>query len=175
MEGSIYRFKLSEGINEGISAFARLHRFDDRTSYKEAWKDWLDANQELVDSEARRLRESGYNGDVSDKLFKSGRYYYRTRPFVVPPPAQRRQYTRVRNCFIQSVDQHVNMHFDNPEVSPSAGFEDFCRTCAVDLAGEVEFLTSAGLRDPEEISEKLKKCYKNRYFMRREAGLRKHS
>jgi hypothetical protein len=175
MTTNVYRFKIGEVLNGEIASFARVHRFDDRVSYKEAWAEWVDANQELIEREARRLQESGYTGDVLDKLYKSGRYYYRSRPTVLPPPVERRQYTRVSSDFIKCVDQHVDMHFDNPDVSPSAGFDDFCKRCAVELGVEVELLTKRGLTDPAEVATKLKKCYKNRYFMRREAPSGKDS
>ena len=175
MQHTIFRFKLDETINDEICSFARLHRFDDRVSYKEAWKDWLDTNSELVERETRRLIDAGYTGNVQDKLFKSGRYYYRTRPQVPQDPVQRRKYTRVSADFTAAVDEHITMHADNPDVSPSVGFENFCKTCATEIATEVENLASFGVSNPEEVSDKLKKCYKNRFFIKRDAKHIKHS
>ena len=175
MQHTIFRFKLDDNINNEICSFARLHRFDDRVSYKEAWKDWLDSNSELVERETRRLMDAGYTGDVPDKLFKSGRYYYRTRPQVSQEPVQRRKYTRVSSAFTSAVDEHITMHGDNPDISPSVGFENFCKTYATEIASEVQNLASFGVSNADDVSDKLKKCYKNRFFIKRDARYIKDS
>ena len=56
-----------------------MHRYDDRKTYKEAWTAWLlmEDTATIFNAEVARLTNLGYKGDVADKLFKSGRYYFR--------------------------------------------------------------------------------------------------
>ena len=56
-----------------------MHRYDDRKTYKAAWTAWLahDEIAAMLKAEVERLTDLGYQGDVADKLFKSGRYYFR--------------------------------------------------------------------------------------------------
>ena len=77
--GRVLRFEFSGELIEHVTAFANLHQYDDRKTYKEAWTAWLAHNEiaALLANEVTRLSTLGYKGDVADKLFKSGRYYFR--------------------------------------------------------------------------------------------------
>ena len=72
-------------------AFTEVHRYDDRKTYKEAWTAWLahDEIAAMLKAEVERLTDLGYKGDVADKLFKSGRYYFRGAPHTPASGAQR--------------------------------------------------------------------------------------
>ena len=160
---------VDDAINREICVFARHHRFDDRATYKEAWASWTVHNQELIERETRRLVDLGYSGDVLEKLYKSGRYYYRTRPAVKEPAARRRHYTRLSKAFTSVVDQHVLHACRETDMKPSVGFDDFCAQNTEAVEAEIALVINAGVRDAVEIESKLKKCYKNRYFMSRRA------
>ena len=75
----VYRYKLSDDIMKEITNFAKIHQYDDRVSYKEAWAVWYKANEDYLNREVRRLAEIGYEGSVEDKMFKAGRYYFRKK------------------------------------------------------------------------------------------------
>ena len=76
----IFRYKLSDNIMSLITQFAKIHQYDDRHSYKDAWlNQWLNDYGELVEREISRLEQLGYKGDVVDKMFKAGRYYFREK------------------------------------------------------------------------------------------------
>jgi len=81
-----------------MKAFTEVHRYDDRKTYKEAWTAWLahDEIAAILKAEVERLTDLGYKGDVADKLFKSGRYYFRTREPTVPhtPPSVAQRHDR---------------------------------------------------------------------------------
>ena len=72
-----YRFKLSTDIVEELSYFAKLHQFDNRADYKDAWKLWTEDKKDEILRETNRLKEQGYKGDVNNKLYISARYYYK--------------------------------------------------------------------------------------------------
>ena len=71
------RFNLSTDIIEKISYFAKLHQFDDRKDYKEAWELWYKSQD--FSEEENNLKKHGWNGNFEEKLFKAGRYYFRKK------------------------------------------------------------------------------------------------
>ena len=78
-KATVYRYKFTDEVNSAITSFAKIHQFDNRHDYKEAWQEWVEENQELIDNETKRLKELGYEKDIGDKMFKAGRYYFRKK------------------------------------------------------------------------------------------------
>ena len=78
-ESKIFRYKFSDDIIALISDFSKLHKLDDRKIYKDNWNTWVQTNEELIKQEVERLRGIGFDGDVVDKMFKAGRYYFREK------------------------------------------------------------------------------------------------
>ena len=76
-----FRFEFSKGFIDELSRFSKVHQFDERRAYKEAWQKWKSNPEidEIISFEVRRLEEIGYKGDIEDKMFKSGRYYFRKK------------------------------------------------------------------------------------------------
>ena len=76
-----YRHEFSKEFMAELSRFSKVHQYDDRHAYKSEWQKWI--NQETIaqamDFEKRRLQENGYIGDIDDKMFKAGRYYFRKK------------------------------------------------------------------------------------------------
>jgi hypothetical protein len=69
----IYRYKFTNHFTDELYKFSKIHQYDHRKDFKEAWETWIDENSELIDSEIRRLVNLGYDGDILDKMFKSAR------------------------------------------------------------------------------------------------------
>ena len=160
----IFRFKFDDFIINSIYGFAKLHQYDDRVAYKEAWSEWLECNDDLVERETRRLVELGYTGDVKQKMYKSGRYYYRTKSTQRNEPVKRREYVSLTHEFIDNIDQHINMHKDNENFKPSDGYDDFCKKYTYELLEEIKIIKTNGITESQEIANKIKKAYKNRCF-----------
>jgi len=83
-----FRFEFSKSFIDELSRFSKVHQFDERRTYKEAWQKWK-SNPEIdniITFEVRRLEESGYVGDIEDKMFKSGRYYFRKKTLKFASP-----------------------------------------------------------------------------------------
>lgn len=76
---NIYRYKFSERINELLFTFSKIHQYDDRKTFKEAWDFWSEDNKEILDFEIERLKQLNYEGDIINKMFKSSRYYFRKK------------------------------------------------------------------------------------------------
>ena len=56
------------------------------------------------------------------------------------------------------------MNFAGEPHNKSNGFDDFCKEYIELLKIEVTNLCKSGIKDSEEIKNKIKKTYKNRYF-----------
>ena len=78
-ENTIFRFKFTSEFTNDLLSFSKLHQFDDRVTYKDAWNIWVQHNDELIDSECIRMKQLGYDGNVLDKMYKSGRYYFQLK------------------------------------------------------------------------------------------------
>jgi hypothetical protein len=208
MHHRVLRFEFSQELVQVVTAFANVHRYDDRKTYKEAWAQWMSGAEvaDLFNAEVARLKALGYKGDAADKLFKSGRYYFRQKTYgpgnVVPrtpppnlslhtPPPNLslhtdpkplgvrgalvapRKYVTMDRALLGAMDAHIERSMQsNPEYTPAIGFSEFCKTHAGDavLTSEVarlfhRMVSKTDADAAKEIHEKLKKTYKNRYFM----------
>jgi len=158
---NIFRYKFTQIFMDELYKFSKVHQYDHRHDFKEAWKIWVEENNDLVDSEVRRLTNLGYDGDIIDKMFKSARYYFRKKSSEKKEPQKRRDYIGVNKEFLDIMDQHIHSNMNKP----SEGFDDFCKINIEVLKEEVNRLCKCGLTDPVEMKNKIKKTYKNRYFI----------
>ena len=161
----IFRFQFTEEFNIVLSNFAKIHQYDHRKLFKEAWEVWLEENANLVGSEVARLNNIGYEGDVIDKMFKSARYYYRKKSTEKKAPKERRPYISINKDLLASMDNHIKKGLLNENFKPSDGFAGFCNASIDLLKDHVAMLCKNGMTNSEEIKQKLKKTYKNRYFL----------
>lgn len=162
---NIYRFKFTEEFANEIYNFSKIHQYDHRKDFKEAWQIWLEDENEIVTNEIRRLNNLGYDGDVLDKMFKSARYYFRKKSTEKKAPIQRRVYKGVQKNLLEAMDNHIRLHINDIDYKPSDGFDSFCKECIDLIKAEVNQLCQNGLTDSNQIKNKIKKTYKNRYFL----------
>lgn len=147
----IFRYKLSLEIANEVDNFSKIHKQDDRKTFKEAWKTWTEANEELLTMEVRRLTENNYEGDVLQKIFTSARYYYRKKGTEKKAPKERQTYTKVPRDILQKMDTHIEEGMKSPDYKPSIGFADYWDKVETNKTKEEE--------------RKMKKTYKNRYYI----------
>jgi hypothetical protein len=166
--GNTYRYKFAENIVYMLTSFAKLHTNDDRHAYRDAWKKWWQDNEDILEFEVRRLHNLGYEGDVQDKMYKAGRYYFREKNQKKQEPQQRRPYISMSPDIIRVMDLHIDNSISQPDFTPAKGYDWFCNTHINVLRGEVLRLMTNGAITADDISTKVKKTYKNRYFLRRE-------
>ena len=81
-----FRFEFSKQFIHELSRFSKVHQYDERHTYKKEWTAWKSdqAIAQIMEMERRRLEENGYAGNIEDKMFKSGRYYFRKKTAVTP-------------------------------------------------------------------------------------------
>jgi hypothetical protein len=185
----VFRYKLSDNIMLLITQFAKIHQYDDRHSYKDAWlNQWLNDYGELVEREISRLEQLGYKGDVIDKMFKAGRYYFREKESLEKKKNDvdtnddnnantnaseereedkpRRTYCVMKPDVIKAMDTHLLSIMKEPKFKPANGYKQFCEQYMDILRVEIARLIQEGtVMTAEKLSEKIKKTYKNRYYI----------
>ena len=160
---TIFRYKFSDDFIGELFKFSKIHQYDHRADFKEAWKIWLDDNQDMVTTESRRMTNSGYGGDVMDKMFKSARYYYRKKSTETKEPVARRKYMGVQKSVLDAIDEHIK----STDYKPSTGFDAFCDLNRKLVEDEIIKLNADedNLETLDDVRKKIKKTYKNRYFL----------
>ena len=161
----VYRYKLSPHIIAEITQFAKIHQHDDRNTYKEAWSQWCNENNRIVYAEKERLYNLGYKGSVTDKMYKAGRYYFRTKNTVNNiKPRQRRPYIYIGSNFIETMDDHIQAHMHDKDYTPATGLDLYYLEYQTTVNDNIQKLLQTGLSN-NDISLKIKKTYKNRHFL----------
>ena len=164
---SIYRFKLANDVVSAITVFAKIHQYDSKQDYKKFWGGWCEENIDLVNMECDRLTDIGYDGDVLDKMYKAGRYYFRKKQLTtVVDPKQRRTYINMNPTVIDSMDAHIKISAFNETFTPANGYDWFCEKHSDILHAEIRRLVVDDVNITSgDIISKIKKTYKNRYFI----------
>ena len=174
----IFRFKLSDRINEELALFTNANRYNERNEIKTAWKEWCNSNDILIADELIRLVNLGYSGDLKKKLWFSVRYYHmkkenKTIDGVVDgtdisntnddKTTKRRKYITIDKSFLALIDKHINEQIKHDTFTPAKSYKMFIDTYGDDIncAGRALF-ESIGLKQ-NDFYHKLKKTYKNRY------------
>ena len=161
----VYRFKFSDDFVKVMYAFSKIHQYDDRVSFKEEWTKWIEENEEIVMQEIERLSRIGYDGDIKDKMFKSARYYFRKKTTEKKEPVKRRVYINVSKELLDKMDIHINTNIADTNYTPKGGFDSFCQEYTQLLKDAISKICREGVTDHSVIHTKIKKTYKNRYFM----------
>ena len=162
---NIFRYKFSNDFTKQLYQFSKIHQYDHRKDFKEAWTIWIEENEDLINTEVKRLTELEYKGDILDKMFKSARYYFRKKSTEKKEPKKRRNYVGIQSDLLEAMDKHIISNKKNSDYKPSSGFDEFCKQYIELLTNEVTSLFKSGITNSEEIKNKIKKTYKNRYFM----------
>jgi len=158
----IFRFKFNDSVVELIHGFAKLHQFDDRHTFKEAWERWSEANYEQLSLEEKRLKDLGYSGNMYDKMYKSARYYFRKKEDIRPKPKERKKYIGLDRDVLNNMDNHIQQ--GDCSESPAQSFQSYCLENGELIKREATRLLQTSDLTPQEITHKFKKTYKNRYF-----------
>lgn len=165
MHAMIYRFKFTQDFMDRLYIFSKIHQYDERKDFKDAWKSWIEENEEDVNSEMRRIINLGYDGDVMDKMFKSARYYFRKKASEKKSPKERRKYVSVCHDLLEAMDKHILTNMSNEDYQPKSGFILFCHENEEILKSSINKMFQQGFNEASLIQDKIKKTYKNRYFM----------
>lgn len=161
----IFRYKFTEEFMEELYKFSKIHQYDERNDFKEAWAIWKDDNEEIIEEETSRLNRLGYNGDVIDKMFKSARYYFRKKSTEKQEPKQRRKYITVNKELLDAMDLHIETNYLTEGYQPKIGYIQFCEENVELIKKIAAKIMETSDNDMQTINDKIKKTYKNRYFI----------
>ena len=161
---SIHRYKFTQLFMDELYKFSKVHQYDERKLFKESWTIWIEESHELIKNEEDRITKLGYEGDVLDKMFKSARYYFRKKTSIKPDPKERRKYVSLNKEILEEMDKDILRGLNNKKFKPSEGFDNFCEKNTDLIKKEIELLLDKKI-ESEDILLKIKKTYKNRYFM----------
>jgi len=185
---TIFRYNFTDEIMTKLTAFAKLHVFDDRHAFKDAWTIWLEINEEDIRVERERLVGLGYRGNIIDKMFKAARYYFKNKNLDKDKDKdfldldldvdfldkdkdldqdlkrEKRFYIALDSEFLASIDAHIRRNINN---KPSTGYDSYCESNPVIIKNEIDrILAEKHVSITSRIcNQKIKKAYKNRYYI----------
>ena len=161
-----YRYKFSIEIMNEVTAFSKIHQYDDRQTYREAWDSWKEEQKDIIDTETDRLMRLGYTGSVEDKMYRAGRYYFRKKNLSATKEKQnRRGYISINRNVRAAMDTHIRGIIDGNDFTPASGYTDFCGNNLAILTEEIHSICRDYAVDTKLLVEKFKKTYKNRYYL----------
>ena len=79
-------------------------------------------------------------------------------------PKERRKYVSLNKEILEEMDKNILSGLTNKNFKPSEGFDNFCEKNKDLIKKEIEVLLDKKI-ESEDIIMKIKKTYKNRYFM----------
>jgi hypothetical protein len=162
----VFRYNFSDEIINKIEYFAKIHQYDDRVLFKSNWNIWCIDNASIIEQEIKRINQLGYKDDVKTKMYKSARYYFRKKQSkCISDNKQRKEYTTLDHDIINIIDQHIRRNISQSNYTPAIGYLDFCKINTAIIMVEIKRLIQEKSLSDKEIILKLKKSYKNRYYI----------
>jgi hypothetical protein len=162
---AIYRFKFTSTIGTAIEQFSNVHKFDDACEFREAWDVWTKENECIIEREKTYLNSLGWTGDLGDKMYKSARYYFKNKS-TKKEVKKRRQYITLDKKFLVDMDKHINELAFIGNMKPAHAYNNFTsrQDYSSKMDEQIEYFENAGWKEVD-ILNKIKKTYKNRYYM----------
>jgi hypothetical protein len=145
-------------MNNLLEEFSKENKDKSRKIFQQEWNKWVVENKEIIQEEINRIRESGYTGNVLDKMFTSCRYYYRKKKPNAFPQPKRKQYEKISKLILQDMDNHIQDQIIM-SCSPCKAFTNYTNQIQTLLRTTEEEIQN-------KIINKLKKTYKNRYHVK---------
>ena len=164
----IYRFKFSDEFMVPLTEFSSKHRFDDAALFKVYWERWevQPQNASLVEQEERRLKTLGYEGNIHEKMYKTVRYYLKNKSLEKKEPKKRRKYVTLDKEFLEKMDDHILQVAMVNNMKPAYAFNNFISLSDNMRQVDDQIKTMMENEMTEvEANNKIKKTYKNRYYL----------
>jgi len=171
-----FRFTFGKEFTDELSRFSKIHQYDNRVTFKEAWAIWIkdDDISCLINNEVKRLTNEGFQGDIMDKMYKSGRYYYRKKSEEEKTPHERKEYVGFNKNILADMDKDIQNQLDAKsviDISPSEAFDHYCANHKMAIVDELKRenpdVNSWKREDVENMTNRFKKAYKNRFYKQR--------
>jgi len=171
----IYRYKIkSKDLYDSIIEFSKSNRHKEDDEIKKEFIDWINSSKIsiLVKEEEEELRKTDYNlinNPIETKIYKSIKYYHikkinNNTKFKDNPKKNKdtKKNIQFSKEFIDTVQKHIKKNKNS--IKPSLLFDDFIKTNNDLIIQERRKSNKIDLSD-EDYNYKLKKMFKNQYFM----------
>lgn len=163
---STFRHTFSKTFMEVLNEFSKTHQNDDRKVFKNEWAAWSQRNDILclINDEIKSLTNSGFQGDIMDKMFKSARYYFRSKPdkTIDNEKKQRKPYVGLSKLVLEHMDQHIKEHLG---LRPEDAYNSYCNAHTQKIKEEIQALSDGTEESINDVYKKYKKTYKNRFYV----------
>ena len=167
---NIYRYKFDVVFMLLIEDYARKHRYDEPGLFYDSWLDWVKDNIDVIEREKHRLEALGYNGDFNAKMYKSARYYFKNKSLEKKPSIKRRKYTNLDKNLLREMETHINTVAFVEDFKPAHAYNNFISD--PNYCNKIKNEKNR-LKDDDDddtltdiyLENKIKKTYKNRYFI----------
>lgn len=160
-----FRFNFSDEFINMMKDFSRIHKHDNKQDFKDYFDNWFNENYIIIESEFKKATDKGYSGDFKFKIFKSIKYYYcKKNNNISNEPKKRRKYISMNSEIISMMDMYIQRAIINKDIiKPSVEFDLFMEHYKTEINSEINELSKNNL-SKEDIYNKFKKTFKNRYF-----------
>lgn len=161
---TIYRHNFSAAFMEMLQEWVSIHKYDENDAFQEHWQFWCRSNEMTIEIERETLEKKGCDKDIYDKMYKTVRYYLKNKSDTKTSPKKRRNYISLDKDFIEDIDKHI---YDKGFIiKPQKAYENFLinEDFNEKIQETIDELKLCDLNE-DEIKNKIKKTYKNRYFI----------
>lgn len=161
-----YRYTFTDETLNMLNSFATIHKHEERKEFKESWENWLKANSSVVEKERERICNEGYDGKIEEKMYTSVRYYFRKKSVKDDKPKSRRSYIKIDKKLLEMINMDISDNLlTNDDFKPSTGYDNFySHYYDRMIKREINRIMEEHDMQEEDVENKIKKTYKNRYF-----------
>ena len=179
------RHTYSDEVVERLSSFAKIHEYDERKVFKEAWQTWIEEPdiKTVIGQEVSRLTSNGLTGDILERMYKSARYYYRKKggEDEIVKPVIRKEYEGLPRSVLRTIDDYIHGEINRSilesesggnkqrpiEITAAKSFLSFCKMhydIISDMIPPTDEKSNNMREELKKVTDKLKKTYKNRFY-----------
>jgi hypothetical protein len=149
-----------------LEEFSKNHHQEDRKTFKRSWEQWIVQSdiELLLNEEIKSLRNSGFEGDVLDKMFKSTRYYFLKKIGSEKDSVkkERKNYVALDKSVLEHMDLHIKEHLGS---RPEDAYNNYCNQYTEKIKKEIQEMANETGDSIEDVYKKYKKTYKNRFYV----------
>ena len=159
------RFNVSQKMTDILLEFHTNNKDLGKNEYKKQWDQFILDNSDTIAKEERTLVNAGFNGNITQKMFTSVRYYLSKKTNDKTDPKERRTYIHINKEILEAMNNHIVCNKDHTNFTPANGYKEFYEQNEQELIIEKSRLKTSSELTDKEIEFKIKKTYKNRYFI----------
>lgn len=181
-ENRIYRFKVQNAdLFSAMKEFAGSHKFESKEMLKESFESWYQSEEinTMIESEEIYLTRHHYDfnhNNMKSKIFKSIKYYFIKNMLKSMNLGENQDQTnknkkkspnsfQFSKMFIESAKSHLKSSICKHNFKPNTSFQEFLEQYNDVIQSEKSRIEQINNENGKEFDAKLKKMYKNQYYV----------